>query len=1302
MQDIQSDIRRVANLLLFVLLALLSGSVLLNAQVANTGTVLGVVTDPSGAVVPGAEIRLVDSATGEVRSATTNEAGQYVFVAVKPGTYSVTVSAPGFQQSILSSALVQVSKSVTISFTLKIGQSTEQVVVTATPGAELQTLDATVGNVIGGDTLALLPTQQRNVTSLLLLQPAAIPQQGPNQGAGSGGQIAGARSDQNTYVLDGSNITEAVSATQREWTTSGGGGPEGVIPTPIESIEEFRVATNNQAASFSGSSGGQVTIVTKRGGNVFHGSAYEYLQNDNLNANTWTNNRLATPRPESKDNRFGVSLGGYIPKLPEILKSYFYFHYEGRRLSRNVQVRRTVPTDTLKQGILRFGDASGNIISYNLATSKQCGPGTNSVCDPRGIGLNPLVGQIWNQYMPPGNDPTGGDQLNTIAFSAPMAMPINNNFAVFRLDHSFGQNWQFMASYRYFKEFQAQSSQYDIGGLLPGGVKGIPHSTASTPRQPRYAVLGLTGQLSSTATNDFRFSYMRERFDWATAGATPQVPGTAAALAIGGEGGDLAPVNLAATSIRTRAWKSHNWSWNDNFSKVTGNHLIQFGGSLSHLWVNFWRGDGQLSVLKPRYIITQATGLNIPAAYRPPTCSATITTKCVPSSQINNWNNLYASVLGLVESGNVLRTRDAHLNLNPLETPILTETTFKTYSLYLTDAWRLRPSLTINYGLNWSVGMPPLERSGKLSIAVDSSNKPIDPNLYMDLRREAALQGRVYNPTVGFSPVQETGRKYPIDPVWGSFAPRIAVAWNPNFSSGWRAKIFGGKRTVIRGGYARLYDRMNQVVTVVDVQQGFGFIVNLLCQGPTPTGQCLGTGDPTTAFRPGTDGRALSFPAITQQLTPPLIPGVPGFPGANEAFTTSSYHIDPTYRPAANNQYDLTIQRELPKNSLLEIGYIGRTASHLFSSYQLNQVPFFMVSGGQSFAQAFDNVGAQILTGGAITPQPFFEAALAGSSLCKAPYANCTAGVVARYGGSISTQRVRDTWNGIQPSFVFGPATAATNQLNSLFFYNSQGESSYNAGFISFRQRFADRFTLNASFTYSHSLDENGQWQVSDSAFSNSFDPHYDYGTSNFNRKFVFNLLGVYHLPFGAGRTTLSKILRGWSIAPILAWHTGQPLKVANGGGQEFGQLTAASSGAILTVPNTFGSSAHGGVTGNTATQVATAGNPATGGTGLNLFADPDAVFKAFRPIRISQDTTSGGGGQLRGMSRWNLDVSIARKFKVAERVGASFEAQFFNAFNHVEFNDPSVSLQSPQSFGVITGQYNTPRAIQLGIRIEF
>jgi hypothetical protein len=516
--------------------------------------------------------------------------------------------------------------------------------------------------------------------------------------------------------------------------------------------------------------------------------------------------------------------------------------------------------------------------------------------------------------------------------------------------------------------------------------------------------------------------------------------------------------------------------------------------------------------------------------------------------------------------------------------------------------------------------------------------------------------------------------------------------------------MFGNRKTVLRAGFARLYDRLNGVQKVIDPQQVLGFTQTLLCPGPTATGQCTGASgiNPSTGFRVGIDGSTIPLPsyAVTQAI--PVVPGNATVPSANQAFANASTQMSPVFRPAINNSYNLTLQRELKGGTILEIGYIRRDARNLLAGQTLNQAPYMMVNGGQSFAQAFDAVRDQVIAGVAtanISPQPFFEAALAKSSFCTGN-PNCTAGVVSRFSGNIRTMNVFDLFNGMQSSFVFGPATAAATQINDFLFFSDVGKSSYNAGFASVRMSEHKGLALNANFTWSHSMDNGVVNQDIDSYLPNAYDTTYSWGNSVFDRKFVFNLMGRYKMPFHASNPVLNEIVEGWSLAPIFSYYTGLPLRVTVGSGQEFGQgATGAAVGAVLTVPNTFGHSANQNVAGSSG--VGTNGNPATGGRGLNLFADPAAVFNSFRYVRLSQDTRTSNYF-LRGQNRWNVDMTLSRNFKITEGAGFSVSAQFFNMFNHVLFSDPGLGLQAPLSFGVISTQYNSPRRIELGLHIDF
>jgi len=307
--------KRVALLLaaLFCLFAVSPSS--LFAQSASTGTVAGTVTDPSGGAIVGATVTLTDTATSIARTETTNETGRYFFANVVPSKYTASVSKTGFRVSKLVEQVVTVGGSLTLNITLEIGSVAETVEVTVTTGAELQTLNATVGNSLSGDLLQNLPSIQRDAATFVTLQPGVSPD----------GSVAGAVTDQSSFMLDGGQNTNDMDGSMAVYTpsfagdpTGGvvskqiGGSPTGVMPTPLDSVEEFKVNTANQTADFNSSAGAQVQVVTKRGTNAWHGTAYEYYFDNNFNANTFDNNFSGTPLPSYHYNRFGASGGGPI------------------------------------------------------------------------------------------------------------------------------------------------------------------------------------------------------------------------------------------------------------------------------------------------------------------------------------------------------------------------------------------------------------------------------------------------------------------------------------------------------------------------------------------------------------------------------------------------------------------------------------------------------------------------------------------------------------------------------------------------------------------------------------------------------------------------------------------------------------------------------------------------------------------------------------------------------------------------------------------------------------------------------
>src|SRR2546421_303209 len=795
--------RRVRMLLGFVVLlvfVIVSIAVSLSAQTASTSTVTGTVSDKTGATVPNARVDLEDVDTKAKTSVTTGSDGGYTFPSVRPGNYSITVSGKGFRQSVVTGVRVEVGKSALVNVSLEVGGMTETVEVSAT-GLQLQTLDATMGNVLDSNLLSQLPTLSRDATSLLLLQPMAIPgfngPGGSGEGNLSGGSVAGARADQNTFMIDGGDATSNME---------GGGGynsgfvatPRAVVPTPVESLEEFRVATNNAGTDFTRSAGAEVQMVTKRGTNSWHGAGYWYHQNEELNA-------VPTVDP-------GAFAG-------------------------DPNTGQTIP-------------CSGLDPRFPCGSSGAAGLGVN---------VSPAIAATW-ATMPLPNDFSGGDGLRTANFTAPEANTSNEHFGVLRLDHKINDKWDFMASYRYsVSAIQPPNIQEDISGTAPGCQKGVACALASRPLQPRFLVGGLTGRITPNLVNDFHFDWLRHWWSWIAPGARiPVIPNSLSdtALQIWRESrtDGMVPINVNTQQARQRVWNGQDYTWTDNLSWIKGKHAFSFWGrvQIEHfLHVRDDKVTGGIST--PLYFVAKGGnfndigGISVPAAV----------------SESTTFKRAYISVLGLVDSATQVLTRDGSLNPQPPLTNIVQKENVDAYEIYAGDTWRPTSSLTLTFGLTWGVQMPPYDPTGKTAMMIDvSTGKPIDSESYLKAKSVAALNGDVFNPTIGYVPIKATGRKYPYNPDYSNFGPRLATAWNPSFADGFLGNLFGNKKSVVRAGWSRAFDRINGVGIVLTPALGIGFGDLSVCRAPDTAGVCGNGGDPTSNFRIGVYGNHVTVPAL--------------------------------------------------------------------------------------------------------------------------------------------------------------------------------------------------------------------------------------------------------------------------------------------------------------------------------------------------------------------------------------------------------------------------------------------------------
>ena len=1292
----------------FVLLTGLFAPFRLSAQTATSGTVVGTVTDPTGAAVPNASVQLTNVGTNASVTATTDNTGGYTFVNVAPGDYKVTVTASGFRTSTVQNLTVDVNKSATVPVRLEVGAQNQVVEVTATATAQLQTQDAQIGNVMSTENVLRLPTLQRNATELMNLQPG-VAASGASGTTGLNMRVSGAIDDQNTVTLDGIDITQNLVATNT------------AIPTPADSVEEFRVDVANPVASFTRASGGQIALIGRRGTNEFHGALYEYLQNEVLNSNTWDNNRVGQKKAPIRDNRFGGRLGGPIQKD----KTFFFANYEARRYASVFQTNRTVPTATLRQGIVQFQGPSG-IEQFNLKTAAVCGSAGNSLCDPRGIGLNPSVAAQFAD-MPLPNLPGVGDGLNTSGYFVNFSNPLKTDYGVIRLDHVFNEKLTLNTSFTYYRIDQLNTNTPDIS-ILNGKAQDV----APSPERAIVPTAQLTWQITPSWLNVTRIGWVRDTMQNnatspTTAAGILNIPGSQTsagpiALLVGSGVSSFidSPIDMDTQRARFQASWLQDRQLYDDVTKVWGKHTTQFGFQLTELPFTHARADkvlGSITSLVAQIDGDQTYLTSFQAVNRPLTCSATVTTNCVPSTQLTNWDRYYASLLGLVDNVSVLAVRNSNLQPQPFGTPLRDVTNQWAPYFYAQDSWRIRPNLTLYYGLSYGWQTSPTEQNNLQTIMINAATGQEITGSFMQQKLQAALNGQIYNPTFGFATVGASHLSvYHVD--YGAVAPRVAVAWQPSATSGFFGKFLGDKKSVIRGGWGMVYDRGNQVQSVEIPMLGIGFDQNAIVAAPlcnasgpggvgcNPAAGALNYG--ASSFRVGIDG-TLPLPVATA-ATSPIIPA----PGAE----TLSFQVDPNFKTGRSYNIDFSFQRELPGGVIMEAAYIGRLSRDLPQSVNVNSAPYMFKdnASGQSFAQAYDSVANALRAGQTAPVQPWFENQFPGLAA-----ANKTSSATAYI---VSANRALFTNGGVGNLFLnldtyrrsLGLQAYDSDQAQVEVLRSYVGIANYNAGILSLQKRLSRGFTIIGNYTYSKALDQGISNQNNAGVFSNSFYPGVQYGPSSYDRRHAANIIFQYDLPAGNGHSLhgnslVNHIIGGWYTSGIFSAWSGVPVKVLEGN-NVWGGGTAIIGANDYMIPT--GSLPSTGLNRGVSSGTCSNGiaNAAVGtsvsGTGQDIFSNPAAAYCDFRYIQLSTDGRTGSANPLYGLPFWNLDLRVGKATNITERLKLGYSADFFNIFNHQNFANPSLTFSSPSTFGVITSTFTPPnrtnaaRWIEMSLRLDF
>jgi len=1275
-------------------LVLLVGSISTGAQ--EFSGVKGMVVDKSSAPVAGVEVTLDNQKTGLHLKTTTNDQGEYQFLRVAPGPgYALAFAKEGFAKLEMMDVYLGVNATSTRNATLEIGAITQSVEVKATGEQTLDTTDATIGNVFGTDVLHSLPIEFRDSPAALLgLQPGVV-LAGSNDPSGNReGSVTGARADQGNITVDGIDAND--QATGQAFATVGN--------APIDAVQEFRGITAGITADMGRSSGAQIQIVSKPGSNDWHGSAYEYHRNTITAANSFFNNASGVPRAALIRNQFGGSLGGPVKRD----KLFFFFNYEGRRDASQENIARTVPLDHFRNGQLGYINNGNDTQGFpctagarlNDPVTAQCisftpatGPNSLASLDPAGTGADAALVTFVSGRYPEANDLTGGDGINTglLRFNAPVHL--GNNTYWTRIDYNLSDKQRLFGRFNIVRS--SQTDDINFSAVQFPGDSAPAHEI--TDRDYAF-VIGHTWTVSSEKINQATFGITASRLGFPSLAQTT-FPNS---YSIGGVGGNpfmSAPFSSLQSQFRTVPVPTLR----DDFTWTRGKHVWQFGG-----------------LFKPSHQTSrQINDFNFPTlGLGGLTTSLDSTSRNLRPSDIlqdpaaiGEWDSTFPFILGRFAqvSTNFNYTRNGNPQ-NPGSGRTRNYRYFE-YEFYGQDQWHMTNSLTITYGLRWQYYSVPYETAGLQSVPT------VDFPQILAAREQAGasgLSGSNVVPVVQYVLGGKANSSAPsiYNPDYRNFSPRFSLAYNPSFREGPLGGLIGDRKTSVRLGGTVVYDRVN-ANTINFIQDQVSYLFNNNVNTP------FGGGDPGVTL--ATDPRftalgTLPVTNVAPPITTPFTPFVDPASGylLGNAEGQFNYAIEKNFRTPLSYVYNLGVQRELPRNFLLEVNYVGRLGRRLFAQSDASQlVDFLDPASRQGLVDAFNQLSAQVRAGtpGAlITTQPWFENQMDSAIQTNFGLANCQQFTAAVFGANIPTctrlvralfstlLRRGDLTDTLQALYGFfpGPFGGVIPQnvgLGGQFSVNSYitnaGSSDYDAMLVTLTKRYSGGLQFQFNYSLGHSIDNVSTVTntVIGGLVCDVRNLRVCRGNSDFDVTHVINANGVYDLPFGKGRRfaaqahgVLNQIIGGWQFGTIATWHTGFAFSTST---DAFPVNFFVNSPAILT---------------GSASALAT--NIHSDSTGaIQMFSNPTAALGAYSFTNGGQ---VGSRNTLRGPSFWNFDTRFAKQFPLTEAHKLTFQWDAFNAFNHTNFADPAADINSPATFGQITSQANANRVMQFSLRYDF
>jgi len=1234
------------------------------SQSSNVGALSVTVLDPAGAAIADAQLELRDLGTNDTRRAQTQVSGAYTFPNLQFGNYQLTVSHPGFQNQVFESVQVQTARTTSINSTLQIGGTSQTVTVSETETPLIEPDSSVLANTIDTKQVVNLPVNGRNVMSLAFLVPgwASTGQVGSSSGTWNnlpGGAVVGAD-------FDG---TPGISNRFR----SGGFnyGTTAVQPR-IEDVAEMTIQTGQLDLSGIGTSAMRISVVTRRGTNSIHGRVFEDFRNTALNANSWSNNARGLPRNVIKLNDFGGSAGG-----PILRDKLFIFGTWAQSIEpRTSNATATVLSPGAQQGLFSYRDSAGALQTINLLQIAGNAGFPSRVNANVASSLQAINSTYGEGILTPGNDP------NVLSLGFQYRAKEKIYFPTMRLDWNASEKLRVFLSYGQTRSDSALVNAPQFPGSLPQDK----YTNVSNSANNRIAGFGLDYVFRPTLVNQFHAGYMYQLrvFDVESLGIDlPNIYRQNWPYGVTSPYGGAYP-RRPISSFYPLLNAVDNLSWQK------GSHQFTFGGSWFREQDHYWNGPGG----EPNYTFGldgQDPATNI------------INNALVGQSTVvqGNARSLYALLVARISQVSIGVGR-------PLDVKTGQYKPFGSYNLnevqqaagfWAQDRWRLRPNLTLNYGLRWDFYGDNHDVSGFYS------SPPSLAHLWgptpVGVINSPGNLGGVANPVFeARHHVYNSQKKNP--------SPALAIAWSPNREGGFLGKVLGKDKTVIRAGYSlRHYAEGAQNYWAFASNSGQFFFQQGVA---TPANGAFTAGSLTFGDR---------LPNYV--LTPPTYSTT--VPAANQ-WGNSFWGMNPNLQMPYVQQWNLGFQRQLGSGSAIEVRYVGNLSLHQWLSYNVNEVNVVENGFLKEFQSAQNNLrinqqngrGASFanngLAGQAALPIMSGAFGTAAANFTNSTYVNnLVNGEVGTLAQTLASNRQffcnmvgRNNFGPCRTNNVAASDTGAGYPINfwkvnpyanNLNYLDSAGHTNYHSLQIDLRQRQWHGMQFNANYTLAKSLgvaSQNGIQGQGNNIYYTQRNFKLNYGPSLFDIRHVAHISGTYDLPFGKGKPFLNqggivdRVFGGWTLGTIIVLQSGNP-ELVNGAFSTFNQFDT-NRGVVFN-----------GISVNDlqdSVSVRRTGNPWVQTLDPKFVGPNGAASPAYlTPLDVAGQI--GFRPYVYGPGWRNVDMSVNKYVPIKEGIRFLIQAELLNTFNH-----PTFGLGNLGVLGTSFGQTTNGNAFSAARRIEF